>query len=220
VQWIVTPELWLCGYQFVETIGTAWIVPPPDPWMTRFCQLVASLRVTVFLSHPERDAQTGKLYNTVFVIAADGTLLGRHRKINVVPIVEAWSSPGTEAAPIAVPPWQVGVLICADAYTPDIAQHLRAQGAQFLVSAAAWGPAPHGPEGAWERRSQETGLPLVVCNRTGRDRTLSFLDAESVVVKDGRRLVSFQSPHSALVLVDWDVQTLELVTPVYQHRRL
>lgn len=219
-QWIITPELWLCGYQFAEMIGTAWILPQPDPWMTHFCQLVARLRVTVFLSHPERNAQTGKLYNTVFVIAADGTLVGRHRKINVVPIAEAWSSPGDQATPIAVPPWQVGVLICADAYTPGIAQHLHAQGAQLLVSAAAWGPAPHGPDGSWERCSLATGLPLVVCNRTGRDHTLSFLDAESVVVHAGKRLVSFQSPRSALVMVDWDMQTLELVTPGYQHRDL
>jgi omega-amidase len=118
--------------------------------------------VTVFLSHSERDPQTGKLYNSVFVIAPDGTLVGRHRKINVVPVAEGWASPGEQAIPLAVSPLQVGVLICADASTSGIAQHLRAQGTQLLVSAAAWGPAPHGPNGAWERRSQETRLPLVV----------------------------------------------------------
>ena len=119
-----------------------------------------------------------------------------------------------------MPPWQVGVLICADAYTPGMARHLHAQGAQCLVSAASWGPAPHGPEGAWERCSQKTGPPLVVCNRTGREHTLSFLDAESVVVQDGWRLVSLQAPHSAFLMLDWDVQTLGLVTPGYQHLEL
>jgi N-carbamoylputrescine amidase len=78
--WIITPELWVCGYLFAERIGTDWILPSPDPWMTHFCQMVARLQVTVFLSYPERDPQTDRLYNTVFVIAADGTCLGTHRK--------------------------------------------------------------------------------------------------------------------------------------------
>ena len=51
--------------------------------------------------------------------------------------------------------------------------------------------------------TRETGLPLFVCNRTGEDQTLSFMDAESVVIKDGQRLVSFQASRSAIVLVDW-----------------
>jgi predicted amidohydrolase len=70
--WILTSELCICGYDFTDDLGTAWIVPPPDPWMTSLCQRAASLGVTVFLSHPERDAQSGKCYNTLFVIAADG----------------------------------------------------------------------------------------------------------------------------------------------------
>ena len=97
---------------------------------------------------------------------------------------------------------------------------MHAQGTQFLVSAASWGPAPHAPEGAWERGSQETGLPLVVCNRMGREHTLSFLDAESVVVQDGRRLVSFQVSQPALLMLDWNVQTMGLVTSGYQHLEL
>jgi predicted amidohydrolase len=50
--WVVTPELWLCGYQFSPCIGTAWIAPQPEPWMRRICQMAARLRATVFLSHP------------------------------------------------------------------------------------------------------------------------------------------------------------------------
>ena len=39
------------------------------------------------------------------------------------------------------------------------------------------------PNGEWERCSRETGLPLLVCNRTGIDRTLRFTAAESLVAK-------------------------------------
>ncbi|HEX9870087.1 MAG TPA: carbon-nitrogen hydrolase family protein [Candidatus Tectomicrobia bacterium] len=79
--WILTPELCICGYAFADEIGTDWIVPPPDPWMRDLCQLVARLHVTVFLSHPERDPQTAKLHNSVFVMAANGTILSVRMRI-------------------------------------------------------------------------------------------------------------------------------------------
>jgi predicted amidohydrolase len=210
-EWILTPELCVCGYQFSDRIGTDWIQPPPDPWMRHLGRIVADLRVTVFLSHPERDPATDKLYNTVFVSRDDGTWTAAHRKINVLGGAEAWSSPGETALPIAVPPLSVGVLICADAYTPGIAQHLQAQGAQILVSSAAWPPRPHGPDGAWERRSRETGLPVFVCNRTGVDGRLDFVEAESVVVSGGERLLSFEAPDSTVIVVDWDVRDQTII---------
>ena len=69
--WIITPELCICGYAFTDQIGTDWILSQPDPWMIDFCRLVAQLQVTVFLSHPERDRQTTKLHNSVFVIGSE-----------------------------------------------------------------------------------------------------------------------------------------------------
>jgi 5-aminopentanamidase len=220
--WILTPELCTSGYAFADEIGTDWIVPPPDPWMRDFCQLVARLHVTVFLSHPEQDPQTAKLHNSVFVIAADGTILGSHRKINTLRVgAEAWSSPGDRATPIPAEPFgRVGILICADAYSPGIARSLQAQGAELLVSSAAWAPGLHGPDGEWERCTRDTGLPLFVCNRTGPDRTLDFTGAESVIVKDGQRLLTFRSERSAVFTVEWGLMTQTLVTPAYQRTDL
>ena len=36
-QWIITPELAVCGLQFTKVIGTDWIQPQPDAWLERFC---------------------------------------------------------------------------------------------------------------------------------------------------------------------------------------
>ena len=216
--WIITPELCICGYAFTDQIGTDWILSQPDPWMIDFCRLVAQLQVTVFLSHPERDRQTTKLHNSVFVIAANGAILGRHRKINTLRVgAESWSSPGGQAAPILIPPvGHVGVLICADAYSPGIAKSLQTQGAHLLVSSAAWAPGLHGPNGEWERCTRDTGLPLLVCNRTGPDRTLNFTEAESVIVKGGQRLLSFRAERSAIFTIEWNLKTQTLAIPEYQ----
>ncbi|WP_447976550.1 carbon-nitrogen hydrolase family protein [Candidatus Nitrospira bockiana] len=204
--WILTPELVVCGYAFSREIGTDWILPQPDSWMSRICALAAHWRVTVFLSHPERDPRSMNLHNTVFVIDRSGAILGRHRKINTLRAgSEAWSTPGEQVEPVTVPGFgRVGILICADACSPAIAERLRDQGAAQLVSAAAWAPGFHGPNGEWERCTHATGLPLFVCNRTGADGTLDFTRGESVLVQDGRRLLSLSSERSAIFMVEWD----------------
>jgi predicted amidohydrolase len=216
--WVITPELSISGYAFAPEIGTDWILPQPDPWMQRFCRLVAGLQMTVFLACPERDRQTNKLYNSVFVIAPNGTIIGAHRKINTLRVgSESWSSPGERIVPFPIQPFtSVGILICADAFSPSIAGSLKAQGAQLLVSSANWAPGLHGPNGEWERCTHDTGLPLLVCNRTGPDRTLNFSAAQSVVVKDGHRLLSLSAEESTIFVIDWNLRTQNLVTPHYQ----
>jgi hypothetical protein len=63
-----------------------------------------------------------------------------------------------------------------------------------------------GPKSTWEDRSRETGLPLVVNNRTGREPQLDFSAGQSVVAAGGRRLFSFSSPQSRVFYVDWHGQ--------------
>ncbi len=215
-QWILTPELAVCGYGFAPLIGTEWIARQPDAWLSRMGRLAAHYRVTLFLSAPERAARTARLHNSLFVLGSTGTILGLHRKIHTLRVgSESWSTPGRTARPISVPPYPaVGLLICADASTPQIAGRLRAQGARCLVSAAAWAPGHHGPNGEWERCTRQTGLPLFVCNRTGPDTTLDFTAAESVVAHEGRRLLAMTSTTSAVFLVDWDLHRQALHSTV------
>jgi predicted amidohydrolase len=217
--WIITPELAVGGYTFADTLGTDWIAPQPDPWMEKVRLFAARKRVAIFLSHPERDPQSGRLYNTVFAIAPDGrpgriTSQDQCAARRVRSLVDSrhgndgsfrWSHSGTS-----------GMLICADAFSPGIANSLKAKGAQILVSSAAWAPGLHGPNGEWERCTKDTGLPLFVCNRTGADRTLDFRKADSVVAQDGRRLLSMSSERSAIFLIDWDLKAGTLASPEYR----
>ena len=213
-QWIITPELATCGLQFARTIGTDWIEPQPDPWMKRFCLLVRGLKRTVFIGCPERDS--GRLYNSVFVIDSRGEIIGKHRKINVKSDSLSWSSPGETVVPLQCDGLKVGLLVCADAFTPGIAATLKSGGAQILVSPSSWGPGIHGPNGEWEDRTRETGLPMIVCNRTGSEKTLDFWKAQSLVVKNGRRLLSHASEQSAVLVFDWNFTAMTPLSTVYK----
>ncbi len=216
--WILTPELAVSGYTFADSLGTQWIEPQPDHWVAKIHRFAASRRLTIFLSHPERDPQSDLLFNSIFAIDPDGRLAGSHRKINALRVgSEAWSTPGTQATACRLAQFgTVGLLICADAYSPGIANSLKAQGATMLVSSAAWAPGIHGPNGEWERCTKDTGLPLFVCNRTGPDRTLDFTKAETVVAQNGRRLFSLSSERSAIFVIEWDLKTGTLAHSDYQ----
>lgn len=139
--------------------------------MTHFFALVKSINTNVFLGCPEK-SHNAELYNSVFVINRKGNLIGRQRKVSN--ISDNWSNTGTVIEPIEVESVNVGVMICADAYTKNVANTLFTK-----IAPSAWGPGLHGPNGEWEQRSIDTGLPIFVCNRTGEDETVTFWEAES-----------------------------------------
>jgi predicted amidohydrolase len=198
--WVVSGELVVPGYRFEPLLGTAWIDEQPGPWMRRLGELSAELGVVSFVSHPERDG--ARLFNSLFVIGRDGRLLGRQRKLYPTPVSERWASSGEPARPLLVGGLQVGLLVCADAYTAEPALRLRAAGAQLLVSSAAWWPGEWGPKGEWEARTLDTGLPLIVCNRSGHDGGSDMRDAESVIVDRGVKLQTLRAPDSTLFVVE------------------
>lgn len=212
--WIVTPELCQTGYDFSEAMGTDWIEPQPDPWMRHCMNLASRLKAVLFLAAAELDPSTQKRHNSLFVIGRDGALLGRHRKVSVIPVIEGWATPGTDMQIVDVDGIKVGLLICADAYRAGPTARLKELGAEMLISSSAWSPKPHGPEGAWEQRSQETGLPLFVCNRTGMDHRLDFSDSETGLYHQGKCLMRHVSSGSAMVLVEWSVAESILVNQV------
>jgi predicted amidohydrolase len=200
--WVVSGELVVPGYRFAELIGTEWIAAQPDRWLRRLAQLTADLGVVSFVSHPERDPASGRLFNSLFVIDRDGRILGRQRKLHPTPGSERWASAGELSPPVVVDGIHVGLLVCADAYTAEPALRLRDAGAQLLVSSAAWWPGEWGPKGEWEALTIDTGLPMIVCNRTGRDGESEMNAAESVIVDRGLKLLSMRSSDSKVFVID------------------
>jgi len=59
-----------------------------------------------------------------------------------------------------------------------------------------------GPDGEWEARTVDSGLPLVVCNRSGRGDESHISEAESVIVDRGVKLLRLRSSESTVFIVD------------------
>ncbi|XUX00128.1 MAG: carbon-nitrogen hydrolase family protein [Dehalogenimonas sp.] len=208
-EWVITPELALSGYFFSEVIGIDWIKPQPDDWTQKLCQIAKDRELNLIIGQPERDLKSGLLYNSAFAIDSSGKITGKHRKVCVHPgPEEGWSTPGDGVEPISINGFKVGILICADIYSPDLALQMKNRGAQLLICPAAWG-AKYGPGDRWEKRTAETGLPLWVCNRTGREKEVDWTGGESIVAKDGNRLLVHSGSDSCVLFFDWDMKTME-----------
>lgn len=197
----ITPELALTGFLFPAD-GGAWIEEQPDRWLRAVAATARRLGIGVLVGAAERDRVSGNLHNSAFLIDHTGAVAGHCRKINVA--ADGWSRPGDTVIPMEWQTLTIGGLICADAYTPDIAARLSAAGAEILISPANWAPGLYGPAGEWEARSRETGLPFVVCNRTGREDGLDFGRAESLVIVDGERRLVHRSELPVVLTFDWD----------------
>src|SRR5262245_60581133 len=156
--------------------------PIPGPTTESFQKLARDHQVVVIASLFEKRA-AGLYHNTAAIIAADGSLLGRYRKMHIPddPLYyeKFFFTPGD----LGFRAWQtryarIGVLVCWDQWYPEAARLTALQGAEILFypTAIGWHPsekAEHGKRqhGAWEtiQRSHAiaNGCFVAVPNRVG-----------------------------------------------------
>ncbi len=120
--------------------------PIPGPTTDAFCKLARKHKVVVIASLFERRA-AGVYHNTAAIIDADGSLLGRYRKMHIPddPLYyeKFYFTPGD----LGFSAWptryaKIGVLICWDQWYPEAARLTALQGAQILFypTAIGWHP--------------------------------------------------------------------------------
>lgn len=114
----------------------------------RFQQLAKQYSVVLPVSLFERDNQM--LYNTVVMVDADGSILGKYRKSHIPDGTgyqeKFYFSPGDTGFRV----WKtkvgmVGVAICWDQWFPEAARSMALQGADILLYPTAIGTEPQDP---------------------------------------------------------------------------
>ena len=67
----------------------------------------------------------------------------------------------------------------------------------------------------------KTGLPIMVCNRTGVEPgEMDYRLAESVVAQNGQRLLEATSDRSVVLTFDWDMDSMTLLSNDFQRTYL
>lgn len=198
---LVTPELSLTGLQFNQMSNMPTLIEEAALAMNEIIEMTRKQKLLLIVGFPEvKDHNT--YYNTAMVINPWHSTVGRQRK--KLTLSDGWSVPGNEIHVFDYKGIRFGVMICADAYTKEVANTIKEKKADFIIAPSSWGPGLYGPEGEWEQRSLETELPVFVCNRTGEEITMDFNDAESHIIHKGERVLTYKSKDSTLITFTWE----------------
>jgi len=217
--------------------------PIPGPSTDAFQKLARKHRVVIIASLFEKRA-AGVYHNTAVIIDADGSLLGRYRKMHIPddPLYyeKFYFTPGD----LGFRAWptrhgKIGVLICWDQWYPEGARLTALQGAEILFypTAIGWHPrekVEHGADqhSAWEiiQRSHAVanGCFVAVTNRVGHERPaggdgLEFWGQSFVAGTSGQILAKASGDREETLLVPVDlgkVDTTRTHWPFLRDRRI
>jgi N-carbamoylputrescine amidase len=182
--------------------------PIPGPSTERLSALAKELGVVIVASLFEKRAE-GLYHNTAAVIDADGSYLGKYRKMHIPDDPQYYEKFYFTPGDLGFRSWdtrfaRIGVLVCWDQWYPEAARLTAMSGAQILFypTAIGWLPsekAEHGAQqqSAWEtiQRSHAIANGVYVCavNRVGHegaaDGGIEFWGGSFVSDPGGRILV-------------------------------
>ena len=173
-------SLYFCDQENYENFKLA--EPVPGPSTEALCKVARSLSVVIIASLFEKRAQ-GIYHNTTAVIDADGTYLGKYRKIHIPDdpsyYEKFYFTPGDLGYRVFKTKFaNVGILICWDQWYPEAARITALMGAEILFYPTAIGWATSQDEttnqeqyNAWQtiQRSHAVanGVHVVSVNRVG-----------------------------------------------------
>ena len=149
------------------------------------------------------------LYNSAYVIDADGSFAGSADKRFLWDFDHDWFVAGRRGAPIQTAVGILGVLICADGRIPTIARALVDGGAEMLVMPTAWvtsGRDPHHLENAQADllaavRARENAVPFAAANKVGVERECVAYCGKSVIITSDGTVVARASQRSEETLI-------------------
>ena len=213
-KWIVSPEMALQGYYMNCINGNYQPLTADSIEIETIKKMAVKYNVVVFLGCAEFKKLENEAYNACLVIDERGEICARHYKIRTLNwITEAWSTPGRKLEVFNLNGLRVGLLVCADAWFTENATVLAKQNVQVIIVIAAWPPGCGGPpEDAWKKCSQAAGgIPVVVCNQTGKTEKMDLAIAKSAVALGDKIMAFYQGEQEKVIYLDLDKQDVLLV---------
>jgi N-carbamoylputrescine amidase len=232
-QLVCLQELTLSRYFAVDPGGpeVAGAQPEPlpgGPTHAFAAEMAAETGAYVHASLYERaDAEDGLGFNTAIVVAPDGRLLARTRKLHI-PVTAGYhedryfrpgpadGDPAGEGGPyplVALGEARLGLPTCWDQWFPEVARAYSLEGADVLVYPTAIGSEPDHPEfdtePLWERvivgNAIANGVFVVAVNRIGEEPPLRFYGSSFICDPYGRKLVQAPRDRPAVLVADLDL---------------
>lgn len=214
-------SLYFCDEEDYEQFKLA--EPIPGPSTERLSALAAELGVVIIASLFEKRTQ-GLYHNTTAVLDADGTYLGKYRKMHIPDdphyYEKFYFTPGDLGYKVFATKFAtIGVLICWDQWYPEAARITSLMGAEILFYPTAIGWATNQDEAtnteqynAWQtiQRSHAVanGVHVVSVNRVGleQDGRMKFWGGSFVSNPFGTVLQQASHENEETLVVEIDTQ--------------
>lgn len=200
-------SLYFCDVEDYDNFKLAESIPE-GPTCQHFMSLAKELGVVLVCSLFEKRAE-GLYHNTTAVIDADGSYLGKYRKMHIPDdpgyYEKFYFTPGDLGYKVFKTKYAtLGVLICWDQWYPEAARITSLMGADmlFFPTAIGWDISQDEATNdeqyqAWQtiQRSHAVanGVPVISVNRTGREGNMQFWGGSFMTNAFGR--VLYQAPH-------------------------
>jgi N-carbamoylputrescine amidase len=194
---------------------------PGGPTHAFAARMAAETGVHVHASLYERaDAADGLGFNTAIVVAPDGQVVARTRKLHI-PVTAGYyedkyfrpgpAENGYPVVELADARW--GFPTCWDQWFPELARAYSLAGAEVIVYPTAIGSEPDHPgfdtEPLWERVITANGIAngtfMVAVNRIGTEDPLTFYGSSFISDPYGRTLVQAPRDEPAVLVADLDL---------------
>ena len=230
-QLVCLQELTLSRYFAVDAAGPESLGVEPEqlpggPTYEFAARMAHQTGVHVHASLYERaEGADGLGFNTAIVVAPDGALVARTRKLHI-PVTEGYHEdryfrPGPadgEPYPVvALGEARLGLPTCWDQWFPEVARAYSLRGADVIVYPTAIGSEPDHPdfdtEPLWERvivgNAIANGVFMVAVNRIGDEPPLTFYGSSFICDPYGRKLVQAPRDEPAVLVADLDLDQRE-----------
>jgi predicted amidohydrolase len=133
---VLLPEVFTTGFVLADQPELAESIPGPTT--ERFSRAAVDGGTFVVAGMAERDPGTGDLHNAAVVIAPDGGLVARYRKVYLYLGERDTAVPGCDACLVDLGFAKAGVTICYDYIFPHYVHGLVERGAELLLHSTAW----------------------------------------------------------------------------------
>jgi N-carbamoylputrescine amidase len=192
---------------------------PGGPTHVFAAELATATGVHVHASLYERSDAPGELgFNTAIVVAPDGRLVARTRKVHL-PVTagyyeDRYFRPGDTGFPVVdLIDARFGFPTCWDQWFPEVARSYALLGADVIVYPTAIGSEPDHPEfdtePLWEQVIRANGIAngtfMVVPNRIGTEGPVTFYGSSFISDPYGRVLVQAPRDRPAVLVADLDL---------------
>lgn len=182
---IVLPEMATTGYCWLSDDEIApYVETIPGPTTERFQLLARRYNCFIAFGLPEVDSSTQIYYNSMVLLGPDG-VVGTYRKLHSSIGEPRWARDGDLGVPVwDTPLGRISGLIGIDAEYFEAARVAALNEADVLLLCTNWAEDVC-PSSSWMARALENRLPLVVANRSGRERGILFGGGSCILNPDG-----------------------------------